>query len=359
MLKVGIILGTRPEIIKFSPVIRELIKRRIKFFIIHTNQHYSANMDRQFFQDLNLPDPNYNIGISFEKYHGRMLGKMLIGIEEILIEEKPKWVLVQGDTNTALAGALTACKMGIKVGHIEAGLRSYDMNMPEEINRILIDRISAALFCPTDVQRQILISEGMNKGNIIVTGNTIVDALKQNMEVAEQRKVSTYDKPYILLTLHRPSNVDNPEILKKLFKTFERLAAKLNMCIVFPIHPRTAKQLENFKIKVNSKNILIIEPVGYLDMLILEKNAKLILTDSGGLQEEACVLGVPCLTLRKNTERPETLQVGSNILVGNKQRAIVDGVNKMLKAKRNWQNPFGDGTASQKIISQIVDQYRK
>lgn len=359
MFKIGIILGTRPEIIKFTPIIRELIKRRIKFFIIHTNQHYTANMDRQFFSELNFPDPNYDIGISFETYHGRMTGKMLIGIEEILIKEKPKWILVQGDTNTALAGALTACKMRIKVGHVEAGLRSYDMNMPEEVNRILVDRISDALFCPTNLQQQILLSEGIDERKIFVTGNTIVDALEQNIKAVKQNKINLYNKPYILLTLHRPSNVDNPIILKRLIKSLERLVDKLAMPIIFPIHPRTAKQLENFKLAIDNRKILIVRPVGYLEMLAMEKNASLIITDSGGLQEEACILGVPCLTLRKNTERPETLDVGSNILVGSKQKAILDGAIKMLKVRRNWRNPFGDGTASQKIISIITNEYRR
>lgn len=355
MLKVGIILGTRPEIIKFSPIIRELLKRRINFFIIHTNQHYTSNMDRLFFQELNLPNPNYNIGVSFENLHGRMIGKMLIGIEDILIKEKPKWVLVQGDTNTALAGALSACKLRIMVGHVEAGLRSYDMNMPEEVNRILIDRISDALFCPAKLQQKILLSEGIDKHKVFVTGNTIVDAINQSIKLTKQDRTSFYDRPYILVTIHRPSNVDAPETLKSLVKSFEKLSDKMGMYIVFPIHPRTAKQLEKFKVTINKKKILIIPPVGYLEMLVLEKSATLILTDSGGVQEEACVLGIPCLTLRDNTERPETLDVGSNLLVGNRQSAILGGAIKMLNVKRKWKNPFGEGTASQKIISIILD----
>ncbi len=354
MLKIGIILGTRPEIIKFYSIIHELVSRKVNFFIIHTNQHYYANMDRMFFQELSLPNPKYNLGINSDYYHGKMVGKMLIKIEQILIKEKPTWVIVQGDTNSALAGALATSKLKIKLGHVEAGLRSYDMEMPEEINRILIDRISNALFCPTENQRKILINEGMEENKIFITGNTIVDVLYQNIQKALHDKNKLYDQPYMLLTLHRPSNVDNQKIFRQLVKSLENVADRFNQYIIFPTHPRSAKQMKKFKISVDTNKIKIISPLGYLSMINLEKRASLIITDSGGLQEEACILGVPCLTIRNNTERPETLEIGSNLLVGNKPKTILSGATRMLNNQTNWQHPYGDGNVGKRIVDYLV-----
>lgn len=352
MKKIAIILGTRPEIIKMSPIIRACHKQKLDYFIIHTNQHYTSNMDLTFFQELELPQPKYNIGVNSETYHGRMTGKMLIGIEDVLLKEKPDWVLVEGDTNTVVAGALIASKMGIHVGHVEAGLRSYDMNMPEEINRIITDHISTALFCPTDTQKNILQGEGIDKKKIHVTGNTIVDALEQNLELAlKSDKYAHYKtEKYLLLTLHRPSNVDNVDVLKIIINTIEEVSKEFGLMIYFPMHPRTKAQLEKFGIVIRNKKIIVMEPVGYLEMLQMEKHAQLILTDSGGLQEEACILKVPCVTLRESTERPETLKIDANIIVGHDPEKIISGIQKMLKSKRKWDNPFGDGTSSNKIL---------
>lgn len=312
-------------------------------------------MDRLFFEELNLPQPKYNLKIN-ETTHGAMTGKMLIGIEKILFKEKPGWVLVEGDTNSVLAGALAASNLGIKLGHVEAGLRSYDRSMPEEINRIVTDHLSAALFCPTKRQVNILKGEGIDENKIHLTGNTIVDAVEQNLQLADDKySIKKYkNKKYFLLTLHRPSNVDNKNNLKQIINALESLSIKYKASIYFPIHPRTKKMLLRFNIKLDQRKIMIIDPVGYLEMLILEKNAQLILTDSGGIQEEACILKVPCVTLRENTERPETLEVGSNILAGNDKISILSGVEKMLKTKKNWVNPFGNGHSAEKIISQII-----
>lgn len=355
MKKIGIILGTRPEIIKLSPIIRECQNQKIDFFIIHSNQHYSENMDAIFFKELELPHPKYNLEIG-SCTHGQMTGRMIEKIEKILLEEKPDCILVQGDTNTVMSGALAASKINIKIGHIEAGLRSYDRTMPEETNRIVTDHISDYLFPPTQKQADILIKEGIEKEKIFTTGNTIVDAVYQNIKLLEKHSELThYQKEnYFLLTTHRPSNVDNKENLIELLESVTEVSQEYNYPIYFPIHPRTKKQIEIFNIKINENQIKLMDPVGYLEMLALEKNAKLIFTDSGGIQEEACILQTPSLTLRENTERPETIEVGASILVGHDKEKIISSTEKMISINKNWKNPFGDGNTSIRIINSIT-----
>ncbi|HCC84748.1 MAG TPA: UDP-N-acetylglucosamine 2-epimerase (non-hydrolyzing) [Candidatus Pacebacteria bacterium] len=354
-MKCAIILGTRPEIIKLSPIIRECQKNHTEFFIIHTNQHFSANMDAIFFKNLSLPQPRFNLNIK-ETLHGKMTAMMLIKIEEILLQEQPDWVLVQGDTNTALAGALAASKLQIRVAHVEAGLRSYDRSMPEEINRVLVDHVSSLLFCPTKNQQTILISEGINKEKVQIVGNTIVDAVQQNLRLTTNSDlIGKYSKTgYVLLTLHRPSNVDNPIELQQIMESLEQLAKILTVPVLFPIHPRTGKKLKEFAIHPDSQLIKMIEPVDYLEMLALEKNALIILTDSGGIQEEACVLHTPCVTLRDNTERPETLEVGANILSGRNIAELSKNVKLMLAKTKTWRNPFGTGHSAAAIVAQLA-----
>jgi len=354
-MKIAIILGTRPEIIKLSPIVRECQKRNLDFFILHTNQHFSANMDQVFFEELELPQPKYNLNIQ-ESLHGKMTGRMLSGIEEVLINEKPNWVLVQGDTNTVLAGGLAAAKLQIKVGHVEAGLRSYDRTMPEELNRIVTDHLSDALFTPTQKQADILKSEGIDQAKIYVTGNTIVDAVYQNREIV--KKHPEYDhyknERFALLTMHRPSNVDNKETLERIINALTQASIENNLPIYFPIHPRTRKNIEKFEIQLNESQIKLIEPVGYLEMLALEQSAKVILSDSGGLQEEACILGAPCVTLRENTERPETVEVGASILVGSDPEKIKSAIHSSLNESKTWSNPFGEGMSGQSIVQTIT-----
>ena len=358
-MKLSIILGTRPEIIKLSPIIRILEKTNIDWHIIHTNQHYSENMDKIFFEELNLPKPKYNLNIG-SGTHGEQTGKMLIKIEKVLLKEKPNVVIVQGDTNTVLAGALVASKLKIDVAHVEAGLRSFDKNMPEEINRVLTDHISSYLFAPTEKAKDNLLNEGIEENKIFVVGNTIVDATLQNLKIAEKNTFVreffeniTNMEDYFLLTLHRAENVDNEERLKNIIDGIIKVIDIFDKTIIFPIHPRTKKRLEEFnlleKLKSNKK-IKIIEPVGYLEFLMLEKNAELILTDSGGVQEEACILKIPCITLRDNTERPETVEVGANILVGDNKEKLINAVEIMLNKERDWENPFGDGKSGERII---------
>ncbi len=348
------ILGTRPEIIKLSPVIHECELQKIPYFIIHTNQHYTAQMDSIFFAELGIQAPKYNLSVSGESLHGAMTGKMLQTIEKVLLDEKPDYVIVQGDTNTTLAGALAAEKLQIRVAHVEAGLRSYDRRMPEEINRVIADHISVFLFAPTIKQKNILLGEGIEAGHIYVTGNTIVDAVLTHVKRAEEKNITPPNGDYMLLTMHRPSNVDTHEMLDKQLKNLDDLSREFKMPILFPIHPRTRKQIEQFEIKIDETTIKLIEPTGFLHMLVMERNAKLIITDSGGIQEEACILHVPCITIRENTERPETLEVGSNMLVGSDGKRMKEAAIIMIKTPREWKNPFGSGNAGKQIVDIIA-----
>jgi UDP-N-acetylglucosamine 2-epimerase (non-hydrolysing) len=349
-MKVAVILGTRPEIIKMSPVIRELERRGIDHFVLHTGQHYSHNMDGVFFEVLGLNPPKYNLGVG-SGTHGEETGRMLVGIERILAEERPGCVLVEGDTNTVLAGALAAAKMHIKVGHVEAGLRSGDMSMPEEVNRIVADHVSDYLFAPTQVSAQNLLREGISAQKIVVTGNTIVDAVQQSLSLVEGRgakSIAGLDR-YLLVTIHRQENADNPARLRKIIEGLNLVSEELGLEVVYPAHPRARKRLKDFGISLGEM-IRAIDPVDYLSFLILERGADLILTDSGGVQEEACILGVPCVTLRDNTERPETLEVGANILAGAEPSRILKCAREMLPRRGGWENPYGDGRSAERIV---------
>ena len=352
-MKISIILGTRPEIIKMSPIIRELEDQGLDYFVLHTGQHYSYNLDKIFFNELELPEAKYNLDTGSGS-HAEETGKMLIGIEKVLEREKPDIVLVEGDTNTVLAGALAASKLHIKVGHVEAGLRSYDRTMPEEINRVLADLVSDYLFAPTEKAKENLLREGIEENKIFVTGNTIVDAVYQNLEIAKRKadilkELNLNPNEYFLITAHRQENVDVKGRLKGILEGLELVYRKFNQPVIYPIHPRTKKRLKDFGLEV-PKTVELIKPLGFLEFLQLEANAKLVLTDSGGVQEETCSLRVPCVTLRDNTERPETLEVGSNVLSGVNQNKILEGIKIMLNRKRNWKNPFGDGKSGNIII---------
>ena len=351
-MKVAIILGTRPEIIKMSPIIRVLEQKGMEFFILHTGQHYSYNMDKVFFEQLRLPQPRYNLRVG-SGTHAEETGRMMIGIEKILVEEKPSIVLVEGDTNTVLAGALASVKIGIPIGHVEAGLRSFDRSMPEEINRVVVDHISDLLFAPTKTAEGNLLREGIPEDRIFVTGNTIVDAVYQNLQLAEAINAPFIEDDYFLVTVHRQENTDNPTRLKNIIEGLKLVKEYFDMPIIYPIHPRTLKRIREYGI--NTEGLNLIEPLDYLSFLKLESRAKLIFTDSGGVQEEACILKVPCVTLRYNTERPETIEVGANILAGTEPKEILEKARIMIDAKRDWENPFGDGKAAVRIVSIISD----
>lgn len=326
------------------------------YFILHTGQHYSYNMDRVFFEQLGLPEGRYNLDAG-SGTHGEQTGKMMAGIEKVLMKEKPDAVLVQGDTNTVLAGALAAVKLCIKVGHVEAGLRSYDRRMPEEINRILADHCSDYLFAPTQKAKNILLHEGITENRIFVTGNTIVDAVHQNLKIAKEKntleELDIEPESYFLVTAHRQENVDDPVRFAGIMAGLEKLSKEFNTPVIYPIHPRSRKRIQEFGIRMNG-NIRLIDPVDFLDFLQLESNARLVLTDSGGVQEETCILGVPCVTLRDNTERPETVEVGSNVLSGTEPEMIMKCARDMLGRGNGWKNPFGDGRAAERIGRAVI-----
>jgi UDP-N-acetylglucosamine 2-epimerase (non-hydrolysing) len=315
-------------------------------------------MDNVFFEQLKLPQAKYNLDVGSSS-HGKQTGEMLIGIEKVLQKESPNVVLVQGDTNTVLAGAISAVKLKIKVGHIEAGLRSYDRSMPEETNRVLTDHCSDFLFAPTEKSKRILLHEGISGNRVFMVGNTVVDAVFQNMNIAESHKqlLSQLGIPadgYVLATSHRQENVDDKTRFSQLIRGLQLVQKELGLPLIYPIHPRAKKQLELFGI--DASGLTLVEPLDYLAFLQLESKAKLVLTDSGGVQEEACILRVPCVTLRENTERPETLDVGANMLAGTDPERILEASKAMLSVERAWVNPFGDGTAGQRIIKILLDK---
>lgn len=351
-----IVLGTRPEIIKLAPVIRECDRRDLSYTIIHTGQHYSEDLDAVFFDQLNLPTPEYNLAIGSGS-HGKQTGAMIQGIEEVLLDEQPETVLVQGDTNSVLAGAIATGKLDAELGHVEAGLRSYDRSMPEEMNRVLADHAADYLFAPTDYAAAQLRRENISDDQIIITGNTVVDALYENQELAMQNSTILSDlglSEFGLLTAHRAKNVDDPDRFADILDGVYQVATTLGLDIVYPAHPRAKNILDQFDLTVPD-SIQIVDPLDYLDFLAIESQAQLVLTDSGGVQEEACILGVPCVTLRDNTERPETIDVGANRLVGTQPSDIVEGAQAMSDIEANWEQPFGDGTAAIQILDTVVE----
>jgi UDP-N-acetylglucosamine 2-epimerase (non-hydrolysing) len=362
--KIAVLMGTRPSIIKMSPLIQELSKHKCQYILIHAGQHYSYNMNNIFFKEINLPDPDYVLeSVKNYELHGAQTAEMLKGIEKILLKEKPKILLVCGDANYNLAGAIAARKLGIFVGHVESGLRSDDWRMPEEHNRIMIDHISDFLFTPTEVTEHNLIADNV-KGEIYTVGNTVVDAVYQNIRLAEKKskilvELELTSEKYFLLTIHREENVDFEHILEKILNGVNKISEFYpNYPIIFPIHPRTKKRIKEFNLSdiLKNKNVKIIDPIGYLDFLMLLLNAELVLTDSGGIQEEACILKIPCITLRENTERQETLDIGANILAGHDLNTLTILVGKMLESPRDWINPYGDGKTAEKIIKVILKE---
>ena len=362
-MKISIILGTRPEIIKMSPMVKLLQRKSLDFFILHSGQHYSHNMDRVFFEQLRLPQPKYNLRVG-SGTHAEETGKMMIGIEKVLLKEKPDLVLVEGDTNTVLAGALAAVKVGVAVGHVEAGLRSFDRSMPEEINRVVADHVSHLLFAPTERARENLVREGVDDGKVYVTGNTIVDAVYENLELAEKyggnnalEGLGVADGEYFLVTVHRQENVDDPRRFKGILDGLKLVQKYFGLPIIYPIHPRSRKMMREYGL--DASGIILTEPLDYLNFLLLERKSRLVFTDSGGVQEEACILRIPCVTLRNNTERPETIEVGANTLAGSDPKKILEKAKMMIDVDRNWVNPFGDGKAAERIVEIIEKTLHK
>lgn len=354
-MKIISIVGARPQFIKLAPLSAELRKRGISEIVLHTGQHYDENMNKVFFEELNISEPDYNLGIG-SGLHGEQTAKMLIGIEEILLKEKPDLVIVYGDTNSTLAGALAASKLHIPLAHVEAGLRSFNKRMPEEINRIVADHLSDILFCPTKTAVENLRNEGITKG-VYLVGDIMFDALMHFEKISQEKSVilerlGIKPKSYYLLTIHRAENTDNLERLKSILLAL----MKSGKSIIFPIHPRTKNKVREFGLEsyLNS-NIRVIDPVGYLDMLNLEKNAYAILTDSGGIQKEAFWLKVPCITLREETEWVETVRYGWNTLVGANKDKILEALDNIKEGE--YVN-FDENYAAPKICDVILEKFR-
>lgn len=350
-MKIATIVGARPQFIKLAPVSREL-RKDFDEVLIHTGQHYDYEMNRIFFEQLDIPEPDYYLGVGSGS-HGYQTGEMLKKIEKVLMKENPRLVLVYGDTNSTLAGALAAVKLHIKVAHVEAGLRSFDKQMPEEINRILTDHVSDYLFAPTETAVKHLYNEGITE-NVYLTGDVMYDALLHNIQIARKEsdildRLHLKSKEYLLATVHRVENTDNKDNLTSIAEAF----MESNELIVFPVHPRTLKYLDEYKLldRINAaSNIILLPPVGYLDMLVLEENAKKILTDSGGVQKEAYFLRIPCITLRERTEWIETVKDGWNLLVGADKHKILNAIFEFTPSGETYTYRFGDGNASKKIV---------
>ncbi len=355
MKKILTVVGARPQFIKAAPVSRE-IRKSFKEILVHTGQHYDSNMSDVFFDELHIPKPDYNLEIG-SGGHGEQTGHMLIELEKVVLKEKPDYILIYGDTNSTLAGALVGAKLHIPVLHVEAGLRSYNRRMPEEINRVLADQVSDVLFCPTETAVKNLKKEGITKG-VYNVGDVMYDAVLYNTEIALKKSkilknLAIKPKKYALCTIHRAENTDDKKRLTSIFNAL----TDSDMNIILPLHPRTKKYLNEYNLlnKKSEKNIKIIDPVGPLDMLALEIGAKLIITDSGGVQKEAYFMEVPCVTLRDETEWVETVESGNNVIVG----ADYNKIQRALKEKRKFKNSrkkyFGDGRAAKKIMKRIKE----
>jgi len=360
--KVFIIGGARPNFVKIAPLTKQLDVNRIEYRLVHTGQHYDYNMSKIFFEELNIPKPDIFLDAGSGS-HASQTAKIMIEFEKVIINEKPNLVVVVGDVNSTIACALVAKKLFIDVAHVEAGLRSHDMRMPEEINRILTDRISDLLFTTEKSAEINLRKEGINRKKIYFVGNIMIDTLITNLDKSKNlefnKKFNLEKGTYAIITMHRPSNVDDIEDLSKTADIINLLQEKIK--IIFPIHPRTKINLEKYNLidKMNKQNIILTEPLGYIEFLSLMMNSKFILTDSGGIQEGASFLKVPILTMRENTERPITIKRGTNTLIGtdiNKLRIYVDKIlsNSYKKGKNmdKW-----DGKTAERIVSILKNKY--
>jgi UDP-GlcNAc3NAcA epimerase len=345
-MKILTVVGARPQFIKAAAV-SNIIRQKHEEILVHTGQHYDENMSKVFFEELGIPRPNYNLEVGSGS-HGKQTGQMLIALEEIYLKEKPDVVLVYGDTNSTFAGALCASKLLIPVAHIEAGLRSFNMNMPEEQNRILTDHISKVLFAPTDTAVKNLKGEGITDG-VYNVGDVMFDAVVHFKGLAEEKshlteKLSLRDQKYILTTIHRAENTNDIKRLKSIVEALN----ESERTVILPLHPRTKKYIEDYGLKFNN-NIHVIDPVGYLEMIDLEMNAEKIVTDSGGVQKEAFFMHKPCITMRDETEWVETVQNGWNVIVGTSKIKILDNIIN-FEPKEKQRDIFGDGKASEKIL---------
>lgn len=375
-------VGARPNFMKIAPIMRAMAKCPGDFeqMLVHTGQHYDDNMSRVFFAELELPQPDVYLGVGSAS-HAQQTARIMLAFEPVLLEHRPDWVIVVGDVNSTVACALTAAKLGVKVAHVEAGLRSFDRTMPEEYNRLLTDHIADLLFTHSGEANENLRREGIPPERIHFVGNVMIDTLVHLLPKAEGRPIlgdlgllegistnSSGVMPYVLVTLHRPSNVDDPTTLKEIVTALEEIGHDLP--VIFPVHPRTRRRLAEFDLdnqRSAINNLRFIEPLGYLDFLALEVNAAVVLTDSGGIQEETTFLGVPCLTARANTERPVTITHGTNRLVESRCEALVEGVHSVLSNNyqplttnhqlrpTNYPPELWDGHAAERIVEVLKE----
>jgi UDP-N-acetylglucosamine 2-epimerase (non-hydrolysing) len=368
MLKVINVVGARPNFMKVAPVVEAMRGRASEFApsVVHTGQHYDERMSDAFFRDLGLPRPDVHLGVGSGS-HAQQTAAVMQRFEPVVIEHKPDWVLVVGDVNSTLACALVCAKMGVPVAHVEAGLRSRDRTMPEEINRLLTDQLAELLLTPSADADRNLLAEGAAPERIRLVGNVMIDSLLKHLPAAGASRVreelGLAGRDYAVVTLHRPSNVDDPAALRRIISALARVARRLP--VVFPVHPRTRRSVEEFGLDEDEAGVdlRLIEPLGYLDFLRLYSGARLVLTDSGGIQEETTALGVPCLTLRENTERPVTVESGTNRVVGTDPERIVAEAESALARSREDAPPrlppLWDGRAAGRILDALLERTRE
>ena len=355
-MKIVTIVGARPQFVKAAVVSRAIHEiPGVEEVIVHTGQHYDTNMSDVFFEEMEISKPDYNLNVNGLS-HGAMTGQMLEKIENVLVKERPDWVLVYGDTDSTLAGAMAACKMHIKIAHVEAGLRSFNMEMPEEINRILTDRVSTVLFCPTEKAVDNLKKEGFASFacDIVKCGDVMYDAALYYQKRSLKPQFDIPDK-YILCTVHRAENTDNRDRLHEIIMSLEKVSEKIP--VVIPIHPRTKKLLQEYGYNFTRSRIIFIDPVGYFEMIWLINNSELVMTDSGGLQKEAYFFKKKCVTLRDQTEWVELVECGCNVLAGADSKKILDSVSFMLTANSDFSRElYGDGKSGLYIVRKLMQE---
>ena len=355
-----VVLGIRPDIINLYPIVKELQKRKCDYIIVHTGQHYSYFFDKLLFEQLNFPKPDYHLKIG-SGTQAQQMAALVERFEKVLLKEKPDLVFSFSDANPALSG-IVASKMGIKVAHLEAGMRSYDWRMPEEKNRRLMDSISDYLFTPTSGTRQNLLNEGIPSHRIFQVGKLIVDVLEHfKEEIGKDKileKLGIEKKEYFLVTAHRPENVGLKTPLKNILESLGELYKTYGKIVIFPIHPRSRAGIKKFKLQV-PEGVRLMDPLGFLEFSKLEKNAFCCVTDSGTVQEDSCIFKVPCVTMRISTERSETVEVGSNIVAGLNKKHILEAVHKMVNKKTNWKNPYGKPNCAKKTMDVLEDREKE
>ncbi|MBN1754827.1 UDP-N-acetylglucosamine 2-epimerase (non-hydrolyzing) [bacterium] len=364
-LKTLLLVGTRPNLMKIAPLMKAMEEKGgFEPILVHSGQHYDQNMSQVFFEQLQIPKPDYHLGVGSGK-HGEQIAKTLIHFEEVVVKLIPRLIVVVGDVNSTVAGALVGTRYGIKVAHVEAGLRSFNWEMPEEQNRVLTDRLSDFLFTHSPEAEINLLNEGIDSQKIFFVGNIMIDSLVRFRAQARERstilkRLQLTPGSYSLLTLHRPSNVDTKEGLEKIIRLLRMVQERIK--IIYPIHPRTQKSLDKFGLSYYLKdlsNLVLIEPIGYLDFLSLTEKAKLVMTDSGGIQEETTYLNIPCLTLREETERPITVLKGTNTIVGTDEDRILAEIENILNGnpKRGIIPELWDGKTSERIINILLEKF--